>query len=145
MKIAFRLQPDDDGDPPVGVETVWARVTKLGYELENVPFFARSATLGDVADAELKDGQLFYRSTLESSTNSLIRVVCYSDSARAEVREKLSEMGCSTESIERYRLVAVDLPAEVLIQDVRRILDDDCDQDLWDYEEPLLRGAHSGG
>jgi hypothetical protein len=40
VKIAFKLEQDEDGYPPAEVETVWAQEDNGYYIIANVPFFA---------------------------------------------------------------------------------------------------------
>jgi hypothetical protein len=97
-KVLFRLEQDEDGYSPFGVEGVWAEQTKDGkFVLDNIPSFARQATLGDIVEVAYEDGEPFYASTLARSGNSLVRVVFFEGHDPTELRSKLKELGCSTE------------------------------------------------
>jgi hypothetical protein len=141
-KVSFRLERDDDGYPPFDIEGVWAERAEGGkFVLDNIPFFARQATLGDLVDVVYEDDEPFYEATVVVSENSLIRVVFFDEHEPAELRADLAEMGCSTELFERgsLRLIAVNVPASVPIADVRALLDRGCEEGAWDYEEAILR------
>src|SRR5262249_956597 len=120
-------------------ESVWAKEEPDGrFVLDNIPFFATQATLGDVVAATLEDGCLRYSATLERSGNSLIRVVCFRGTDPMEVRGLLEEVGCSTELFALYSLVAVNVPPSVNLEDVEAALRRGVEDGRWGYEEPLL-------
>ena len=85
-KVHFRLVQDEDGYPPVSVESVWAQPsTKAGeYVLDNIPFFAREATIGDVVQVREEEGHLWFDKVVRRSQNSLVRVVFF-DRAAVEI------------------------------------------------------------
>lgn len=140
VKILFWLTKDDDGYPPMEIEGVWAAETgDGGYEIDNIPFFARQATVGDIVEAGSVDGQLFYERTRLRSKHSLMRVVLFDGRDPSPLRADLARLGCSTEQSHLAPLIAVDVPPSVRIDDVRAILDDGCEKGFWDYEEPILR------
>ncbi len=141
-KIFFRLEQDEDGYPPFAVESVWAQRSQDGlFVLDNIPFFARQATLGDAIEVVYEDDAPYYTSTLQPSGNSLIRVVMFDSSDPAELRSNLVSIGCSTELFSRdtLRLIAVNVPQATPIGEVRALLDRGCDEGHWDYEEAILR------
>lgn len=73
VRVHFRLVQDEDGYPPAAVESVWAQpTTKAGeYVLDNVPFFARDATIGDVVAVREEDSHLWFeRVVCRSQTHS---------------------------------------------------------------------------
>src|SRR5215510_7558701 len=98
IKVLFRLAQDSDDYPPVAVESVWAtRATPKGYTLDNIPFFVREATFGDIVEA-VEDGEgTWFLKLLIPSANSLLRVVLFDTTRLNELRQHLAELGCSTE------------------------------------------------
>ena len=80
VKIHFQLEQDEDGYPPVAVESVWAQPAgQTGeYIVDNVPFFTRDATIGDTVRVREDDGNLWFERVVARSTNSLVRVVMLS-------------------------------------------------------------------
>lgn len=139
-KILFSLTQDADGYPPVAAESVWA-IHRGGqhYEIDTIPFFTSAATLGDIVEAADVDGELRYTCTVHPSTNSLIRVVWYEGSEPTTLRQALERQGCSTELFQQYQLIAVNVPATIRLDAVIVYLLDGHNQDLWDYEEAILR------
>ena len=140
QKILFRLERDADGYPPADVEGVWADEAGEGtLVLDNIPFFARQATLGDVVSVDRIGDELFYASTEQPSANSLIRVVMIGGRDPQGLRSRLQAMGCSSELSHLPSLFAVNVPASVDIGQVRALLDEGSALDEWDYEEAILR------
>jgi hypothetical protein len=140
VRVFFALEQDEDGYPPVGVETLWAR--KDGETgrlvLDNIPFFATQAALGDVVSVTHKDGKAWYESTLQRSGNSLIRVLCHKGTDPSAVRQDLEKMGCATEWLPAYCMVAVSLSPSVELTRVQEMLQQGAAEDKWGYEEPIL-------
>lgn len=140
QKVLFRLERDDEGYPPVDVEGVWAEETgDGGFIIDNIPFFTRQATLGDVVEVTRMGDDIFYLSTQERSGNSLVRVVFFDGHDPSSLRSDLAKLGCSTEQSHLQSLIAVNVPSTVKIDAVRTLLDEGCSKGFWDYEEPILR------
>jgi len=138
-KLVFPLEPDDDGYPPVAAESVWVTEQEPGrYRIENIPFFAKHAALGDLVEATIEDGVLTYKRTANHCGNSLVRVVYYEGTDPAEVRRELDGMGCATEWDAAHSLIAVHIPASVALKSVQAFLQRGAEADRWGYEEALL-------
>jgi Domain of unknown function (DUF4265) len=123
-------------------ESAW--VVDLGeghFLIDSIPFFAREGTLGDTITAAEENGELRYAETIERSGNSLFRVVYFKGIDPSEIRRALASLGCSTELNDVHRLIAVNVPAEVRLEDVRAYLEPGCTSGRWDYEEAILRHA----
>jgi len=78
-KIIFYLEQDEDGYPGFGSETVWASDAEATgtYVTDNIPFFAKQATLGDIVMASRTEAGLVFENVITRSANSLIRVIVY--------------------------------------------------------------------
>lgn len=141
VKIYFHLEQDDDGYPPVAVESVWAQPAALeeAYVVDNVPFFAKDATIGDTVKVRNKNGSLWFECVVSRSTNSLIRVVLFDRSAVKEVSRQLESLGCSIEYTATYNLLAVSIPSNILLDRIRAYLRDKVNSGHIDYEEAILR------
>lgn len=139
VKVEFRLEPDEDGYPPVAAETVWAHKTGRSGEftINNVPFFATQATIGDTVAAERVAGVLTFQSVVNYGGHSLVRVLCRNDANREIVRSKLRGIGCDLEFSEQYGLFAVDVPPSVRFRDVQSLLETMQGSLDIDFEEPI--------
>ena len=140
VKVSFALEQDEDGYPGVPVESVWARRSLPdGYVIENIPFFARTATLGDRIAVAQRDGALWFERVLQRSGSSLLRVVPFDPARRAELRDRLVALGCSSELSTYPNIIAVDVPASASLRAVQAYLSE-CALDDWlGYEEAILR------
>lgn len=143
QKLFFHLVQDDDGYPPFTVESVWASSTDRPdeYRVDDVPFFARKATIGDIVRATGKDGQLVFDRLVVAGTNSLIRVIAFDDAAIPSIRKGLANLGCSSEYMGAKSIIAVDVPETTDLAPVRAYLDAGEKADVLTYEEAILRHA----
>jgi hypothetical protein len=141
VKVHFQLVQDEDGYPPVTVESVWAQSTPrpCEYLLDNVPFFARTATIGDVVGVREDDGQLWFESVVRRSPNSLIRIVFFDRSGLERVNQRLIGYGCATEYLSAHNVLAVSIPDNVSLREVQAYLQGEATAGVLDYEEPILR------
>jgi hypothetical protein len=142
VKINFRLEQDEDGYPPVAVESLWARRggDAQTFTVDNVPFFARDATLGDTVAGEIDgDGNLWFVRTLSRSENSLIRVTFFDKGCVDSVTASLEAMGCPTEYEKPHNLLAASVPPSVSLAVVQRYLQAETNAGRIDYEEAILR------
>jgi hypothetical protein len=120
---------------------VWARATDTPneYVLDNIPFFAREATLGDRVLVTKRGAQRIFRKVLARSPRSLVRVIFHERSLIDEVRKHLKQLGCSTEYFGKIPIIAVDIPGSIDLLSVRRYLDPLETSERLTYEEPILR------
>lgn len=141
VKIHFRLEQDEDGYPPVAVESLWAEPgVKAGeYVIDNVPFFVRNVTIGDAVLVREEDGNLWFDGILSRSQNSLVRVVFFDHNCVESVGRRLVAMGCSTEYLREHNLMAVNIPRDITLTDVQAYLQSEAGAGKLDYEEPILR------
>lgn len=141
VKVHFRLEQDEDGYPPVAVESLWARpsVKPSEYVIDNVPFFVREVTIGDIVRVREDDGEHWFESVSARSSNSLVRVVFFDGADRRAIKEKLIALGCATESLEKHNLMAVSVPSTVELQDIQAFLQVEAEAGRIDFEEPILR------
>ena len=138
-KIVFFLERDDSGFPPVDAEGLWAELLdERRARVDNIPFFVRDATLGDVVEYRKEDGELHYVSTLDRSQNSLIRAVCYPQADPMQLRRSIEDFGCETEFDSNHRLIAINVPSHGDLEGLRTFLQLAEDRGEIGYEEPIL-------
>jgi hypothetical protein len=140
-KIYFQLVQDEDGYPPVAVESVWAWPgEKIGeYIIDNVPFFTCDATLGDVVVTRDEEGHRWFETVAHRSRNSLVRVVFFDPTCVERISKYLQNLGCSTEYEKTHNLLAVSIPEEVELTEVQAYLENETSAGKIDYEEAILR------
>lgn len=140
VKINFSLVQDSDGYPLVAVESVWAIKAPSGlFVIDNIPFFARDATLGDVVSVREEDGHLWFSEVQVSSGNSLVRVALFDKSRFDELSRQLEHFGCSSEGFRDGKLVAVNIPKTAALDAIQEYLRSGSVQGWLDFEEPILR------
>ena len=131
-------------DYPVGdsgeseIESLWALPVGKGFKLDNIPFYARGVSFGDVVSAEEVEGCLCMTELLEPSGHSTVRLWFASEQEVQPARETLKSMGCSSEVSDQPRLVALDIPPAISYEDIRAYLDEGESNGKWDYEEACL-------
>ncbi len=140
-KVTFRLEQDEDGYPPFAVEDLWMSETEVPdeYVVNNIPFFARQATVGDrVRVVNTADGSWFDR-VVAGSANSLLRAIFFDKSKIASVRETLNSLGCSSEAFKGIAILAVLCPGDVDYVPVQAYLNSLKENGVIDYEEAIIR------
>ncbi|MBD8513368.1 DUF4265 domain-containing protein [Photobacterium sp. GJ3] len=119
-------------------ESLWTLPDGKGFKLDNIPFYVKGVSLGDVVSAEEVDGCLYMKELLEPSGHSTVRIWFASDQEVQSVRETLESMGCSSEVSDQPRLIAVDIPPTISYDEIRAYLDEGESNGKWDYEEACL-------
>ncbi|MBX9600011.1 MAG: DUF4265 domain-containing protein [Bryobacteraceae bacterium] len=68
------MEQDEDGYPPYAVENLWALRRADGFELDNVPWYAKRVASGDLINAQPDaDGRLVFSSVIRRGGNSTLR------------------------------------------------------------------------
>ena len=150
VKIRFATEVQD-GWPPVPYETLWAERAEANlYRIDNVPFFVYGIAYRDLVEVMPKapeetvfwfhrvvrrSGHSTYRIMLRDSQNKTIFNVWWA---------KLGDIGCTYESADG-RLLAIDMPPHVDARAAYTILQDGCEQDIWDFEEGYCFDGTSAG
>jgi hypothetical protein len=138
VKVFFRLEPDEDGYPPVEVESLWGLRRSKGVELDNIPFYARGVALGDVVAVKADpDGVLWFDGLVRASGHSTIRLWFAREDDVQSTCAELRTFGCSYEG-DLPRLVAIDIPPNVPYDSIREYLDRQEAASVFEYEEACL-------
>lgn len=138
-KILLTYQGSSSKDREI--ESVWAVPVAGGYQIDNIPFYAREIALGDVVSAEKdSDGMLCFDSLIQPSGHSTVRLWFAKGREQdvALIRQSLREMGCASELSDLSRLIAVDVPPSVPYEKVRKFLDAGEKAGVFEYEEACL-------
>ena len=137
VKIFFELQQDEDGYPPVTRESLWATPTDDGlYRLDNIPFFAHGVAFADLVSAEAgSEGTLCFTRVTQPSGHATLRVIVFDSADALPLRGDLESLGCDTEQSHVPNLFAIDVPPQVSMEDVRRLLNVPGASERWEYEE----------
>lgn len=121
FKVAFDLELERPGWPPVAVERLWGEKTnvKLEVRVANIPFFVRGVSFGDLIQVQPdhERRELVFERLRAESGHSTIRIVIMKAEARQEIESALSRAGCSMENAVQFEnLIAVDIPPETPYQ-----------------------------
>lgn len=147
VKVHFRMDMDEDGWPPASVESLWA--VDLGdgtMRLDNTPWFVRGVASDDIIRVEIDDeGVRWAGETVRASENCTIRLIVLKDGGSADARQSVLEifhkLGTTGEGIERYRMVALDVPPEADLLRIRKLLEHGTAEDWWHWEEGCVTAA----
>ncbi|MFI1867496.1 DUF4265 domain-containing protein [Streptomyces jumonjinensis] len=147
VKVHFRMDVDEGGWPPVSVESLWA--VDLGdgtVRLDNTPWFVRGIASGDVFRVEPDDeGVLWAGDTVRASENCTIRLIVLKDGGSAAARQSVLKvfhgLGTTGEGIERFRMVALDVPPVADLQRIRKLLEHGAAKEWWHWEEGCVTAA----
>jgi hypothetical protein len=143
VKVVFRLERDENGYPPFDQESVWAYDLGNGeYEIGNIPFYAQLLSCGHVVSARLYNGELWAESLVRASGNSTARVFVKARNDVPPLRQRLRELGCSSELDNTGRLVAINVPPQVAFAIVQAVLREGEAQGRWGYEESAISLQH---
>jgi hypothetical protein len=145
VKVRFRLQRDSDGWPPVESEGVWAKPCGgTEYELDNVPWFARSVAFGDRVRAEPDDdGGILVEERRSWSGRYTVRVIPHGDEPAREqlqtIIEAFSVLGAACEGgLPAFKIVALDIPPTARLAEIKSLLVEGEAQGRWGFEEGCI-------
>lgn len=147
VKVHFRMEVDEDGWPPVSVESLWA--VDLGdgtVRLDNTPWFVRGVASDDVIRVDIdEDGLRWAGETVRVSENCTIRLIVMKDggstAARQSVLDVFHRLGTTGEGIEQFRMVALDVPPEADLPRIRKLLEHGAAKEWWHWEEGCVTAA----
>jgi hypothetical protein len=147
VKLHFRMDVDEDGWPPASVESLWA--VDLGdgtVRLDNTPWFVRGVASGDIIRVDVdEDGLRWAGETIRASDNCTIRLIVLKDDGSAAARQSVLEifhrLGTTGEGIERFRMVALDVPPTADLIRIRKLLEHGESQGWWEWEEGCVTAA----
>lgn len=141
IKMLFKLEQDEYGFPPVGWESMWA--TPLGndnFEIDNIPFYVRGISCGDVVTANLSDtGEFLFGALIQPSENSTIRVYVSSESEAMFFISALVAFGCECERSNITKLFAVHIPSSCELKPILELLAQAETEGKLEYEEAAIR------
>ncbi|MFD9573193.1 DUF4265 domain-containing protein [Streptomyces sp. NPDC059982] len=147
VKVHFRMDIGEYGWPPASVESLWA--VELGdgtVRLDNTPWFVRGVASGDIIQVELDgEGVRWAGETVRASENCTIRLIVLKDGGSAAARQSALEifhkLGTTGEGIERYGMVALDIPPEADLPRIQKLLEHGAVEGWWHWEEGCVTAA----
>lgn len=140
MTIHVKLRvPFTNSAGEAETETIWTLKREDGYEIDNIPFYAKELAVGDIVSAELdKEGLLWYSKLVRASGHSTVRL-WFSDARDVSMaRDELRRLSCASEVSDLPRLVAVDVPPTVSYARVKEFLEEGERAGTFEYQEACL-------
>ena len=135
-KVRFVYENSDGG---AETESMWAIERADGYEIDNIPFYAKSLAVGDLVAARRdENGLLWFASMIKPSGHTTIQVLFNREEDVAPFRALLRQMGCESEGGDMPELIAVDIPPAVKYEEVKKILDEGEHEGRFEYQEACL-------
>lgn len=147
VKVHFRMDIDEYGWPPASVESLWA--VDLGdgtVRLDNTPWFVRGVASGDIIKVQPDDdGVLWAGETVQPSQNCTIRLIVLKDDGSAAARQSVLEvfhrLSTTGEGIERFGMVALEVPPQADLLKIRELLEHGETKEWWHWEEGCVTAA----
>ena len=137
VRVRVRLE-QDDGWPPAESEGLWAQERPGGtYLLANTPFFAFGLSQGDlVRGAPDEGGVIWFIQRVQRGGSLTVRIITTDPADPLEhVVAELKPHGVSGESMERPRLLALDLPPGSDLASAKALLAAGVVSGRWHVEE----------
>ncbi|WP_201771811.1 DUF4265 domain-containing protein [Kutzneria albida] len=148
VRVRFLLQPSQDGWPPVDNEGLWGIPLTEGelVQVDNIPWFARNVAVGDIVRVSTSNnGTLWAMEKVSWSGACTIRVIPFPDGplagSRQAVLDVFSPLGVDGEGIEQFGMVALSVPPNVNLHEVKRLLHRGESEGWWEYEEGCIGDA----
>lgn len=137
-KILFRHTAFDEEN----IERAWAIRVENGYQLDNILFYAKHYSWGDIVSVEEVEGELFATGLVLENGHSTMRVLLSDVSEVPKVREELKKLGCSSELSNMNNLIAVDVPPRVNYSIIKEYLAKGELDGKWEYQEACIASKH---
>ena len=114
QKILFQLFQDEDDWPPFSVESIWsAKLESHVYRLNNVPYFAKNISIGDVIRTQEIDEQEWFLEVQKESANSTVHVFCFDKVKRDNLQTWAKLNHCTWEYAFKQQYIALSIPPDV--------------------------------
>ena len=122
--LMFKLATDKNGWPPAGAESIPVERVTGGYRVLTPPFFVKDISVGDIVDCS------------NDSEGYVSNLVCKHRSARSTIwvaprgappwqtaKAELLGLGCNVETLKEFGVSSIDLPENVSLALLDRILE----------------------
>ena len=120
------------------IESIWASKVGKYYRIENIPFFIKNIALGDLVAVESDGGVLYFDSLIESSGNSVVRLIIFNKNEVLRIGEELVKLGCGWEGSHLENLISVNIPKNIPYSKIKIYLDKGESDKQWEYQEACL-------
>ena len=140
VKVNFNLEVEEDGFPPISVETLNGVLLEEGLiRIDNTPFFVEGVAIGDKIKCCLSPGNNNYQflDVVEESGNRAISIIFIEDSYKEEVYQYLKNAGCYCEygEFKDFNMMAVEVDGKINYEDIENYLTVKESQAILSYAE----------
>ena len=137
VKVLFRH--DAFGE---GIEGAWSKPQGKFFVLDNILFYAKEYSWGNVIDVEKEGDKLYAKNLVRESGHSTIRVLLSDPQAVSRIRSDVSQMGCSPELSNMKNLISIDVPPSLSYDALITYLNKGEEKEEWEYEEACISKVH---
>lgn len=138
IKLLFKHNAFGGND----IESAWATKEGEFYKLDNILFYAKEFSWGDLIKVKVIDNELYADALIKESGHSTVRILFEDVSDVQLTRDRLKSMGCDSELSNHEKLVSVDIPLTVYFGDVVKYLDEGEKAGKWEYQEACISTHH---
>lgn len=139
-KVVFE-QVTDEETQEIIIETMWATRSGENFELDNIPFFVKHISCGDLFAAEYNEieGRYYYNQVIRHSGNTTLRIYFFNDTDFLPIQRQLADTyQCETAGYQKGNLLAVSIPEAVNYAPIRNFLLQGEENERWSFEESCL-------
>ena len=135
-KVMFPYQINEE---EVLLEGLWCIETKLGVQVDNIPFYISNLSVNDIIEIDIQDSVWYYKEHIYKSMHNTIQVRILNDSTQNEIGEKYAVLGCTWEGSHEKNYISIDVPRTVSYHTVHKQLTIDASAGRIDFKEASLR------
>lgn len=137
-RVLFKLVQDEDGYPPISVESIWTTRHSGGFVIDNIPFYAYGVAPGDLISVKSINDETWFDELLKIQGASVFRAFFKKRIEIEKFRTDLVALRCSSEVDLSMGLVSLVIPA---LQPAEPVID--CllryqELGICDFEEGVL-------
>jgi hypothetical protein len=133
VKVVFPVR-----DEPVRSESMWAEVLRGGLlRVKNIPIWTSGISLDDVVAGRHHHGVVWFDGVRQRAGHSTYRIAFRDPDGSLNPQpdfDRLIDLGCGFERGSK-RMVAIDVPAEMDVDAVYRMLEDGMARGIWWFDE----------
>lgn len=123
-------------------ESMWAYIDNGRYKIDNIPFYVKNFSWGDIVTVQEIEGELYIHQLVEESGHSTVSVLLPTAMMVDKVRAWFKRMGCDTELSNMKNLIAVDIPASIDYTPIKHKLEEGQQLEQWEYQEACISHKH---
>jgi len=135
VKVFF---PYKKPDGTFGTESLWTKRKEEYYEIDNIPFFVSNIAIGDLIEADMVDGLLWFSKFIKASGNSVIQLLILTNSSKSEIGSIFEKLGCEWEGSHKLNYLSIHIPSTLEYEIIRQVLQEGFIDEKWDYKEACL-------